>query len=601
MATVVTKAPSEPWEMVRATLRAMLDQELDRPFDVWLADEDPAPSTLAWCGEHGVGVCTRRDAGPDYHRDTWPRRKRCKEGNLAYFYDVVGYERYDVVAQLDADHVPERDYLLRITAPFARPDVGYVAAPSICDLNAAESWSARGRLHDEALLHGVMHAGANGGYAASCIGSHYAVRTAAVREIGGLGPDLAEDFSTTLLLSAAGWDGVFAIDAIAHGRGPDTVADCLTQELQWSRSMMTLLLTIGPKAWRALAPRRRIRLGFCLVWYPMISCLVVLAHLMPLWALAQGGPLVAVDLQGYLLHLLLVEGTVLMAVLVVRRSGAMRPVDAPVVSWELVLYRMIRWPWIALGVLTAVYVVVTRRSLEWKVTPKGADALSRPLDLRVLLPPMLVVGVFVVPVMLADDPTAAGGYFFSSGERGVPVGSRGLAGRPSALRRAARPARGAAEPGSGGLRGAGRGARRGPLRRAGGAGGAAGRWGPVTGLDGLVGSASPGPSDRSPGPASAGSAPGGGDHVAVAGEGGLGRVVVPQQAVAVLELAAGGVRVPHGEPADVRDAVGRAHPADRVDDAGEDGGLGGLGPGGRRRVARLGDRDRRAVPEARGR
>lgn len=411
VAMVVTKAPSEPWPMVRETLRAMLDQDLEHRYDVWLADEDPGAHALAWCGEQGIGVCTRRDAGPDYHRDTWPRRRRCKEGNLAYFYDTVGYDRYDVVAQLDADHVPDRDYLRHITAPFAKRDVGYVAAPSICDVNAAQSWAARGRLHEEAMLHGVMHAGANGGYAPSCIGSHYAVRTAAIRGIGGLGPDLAEDFSTTLLLSAAGWDGAFAIDAIAHGRGPDTVADCLTQELQWSRSMMTLLLTIGPGAWRRLTPRRRARLGFCLLWYPLVSTVFVVAHLMPLWALVGGGPLVVVGLWGYLIHLALVELTLLATVIVVRAAGALRPHDAPVVSWEMVLYRLVRWPWNLLGVLTALYSVLTRRVVEWKVTPKGADAQGRALDLRVLVFPLLIVAVFALPVLLVDHPAAAGGYF----------------------------------------------------------------------------------------------------------------------------------------------------------------------------------------------
>lgn len=414
LAMVVTKAPSEPWPMVRDTLRAMLEQDIDHAYDVWLADEDPGPQAIDWCAAHGVGVCTRRDAGPEYHRDTWPRRRRCKEGNLAYFYDTVGYDRYDVVSQLDADHVPDADYLRRLTAPFADPGVGYVAAPSICDLNASRSWAARGRLHEEAMLHGVIHAGANGGYAPSCIGSHYAIRTAAIREIGGLGPDLAEDFSTTLLLSAAGWDGAFAIDAIAHGRGPDTVADCLTQELQWSRSMMTLLLTIGPGAWRRLTPRRKVRLGFCLIWYPTISVVAVAAHVLPLWALLQGHPLVAAGLGGYLVHLLLVESAVIGTLLIVRRSGAMRPHDAPIISWELLLYRMIRWPWIALGVLTALYVVATKRTLTWKVTPKGADALGRPLDLRVLLPPLLVIALFALPVMLVPHPGAAGGYVLFS-------------------------------------------------------------------------------------------------------------------------------------------------------------------------------------------
>ena len=45
-AIVVTKAPSEPWELVRATLEAMLAQDFPYPYDTWLADESPAARHL---------------------------------------------------------------------------------------------------------------------------------------------------------------------------------------------------------------------------------------------------------------------------------------------------------------------------------------------------------------------------------------------------------------------------------------------------------------------------------------------------------------------------------------------------------------------------
>jgi cellulose synthase/poly-beta-1,6-N-acetylglucosamine synthase-like glycosyltransferase len=239
VAMVVTKAPSEPFSVVAETLLAMLAQNV--PHDTWLADEDPSFETLQWCRRYGVSVSTRKGRA-DYHRTTWPRRTRCKEGNLAFFYDHYGYERYDFVVQLDADHVPEPGYLREMLRPFADPGVGYVSAPSICDRNAAESWSARGRLHAEANFHGSLQAGYSGAFAPMCIGSHYAVRTAALKEIGGLGPELAEDHSTTLMMNAYDWRGVHALDAIAHGDGPRTFADLATQEFQWSRSVVMILL-----------------------------------------------------------------------------------------------------------------------------------------------------------------------------------------------------------------------------------------------------------------------------------------------------------------------------------------------------------------------
>ncbi|MEY9784433.1 cellulose synthase/poly-beta-1,6-N-acetylglucosamine synthase-like glycosyltransferase [Sinorhizobium fredii] len=119
VAMVVTKAPSEPFAVVAETLEAMLAQDVSH--DTWLADEDPSPATLDWCERHGVFVSTRKGRA-DYHRTSWPRRTRCKEGNLAFFYDHYGYDGYDFVAQLDADHVPEPGYLFEMLRPFRRPE-----------------------------------------------------------------------------------------------------------------------------------------------------------------------------------------------------------------------------------------------------------------------------------------------------------------------------------------------------------------------------------------------------------------------------------------------------------------------------------------------
>jgi cellulose synthase (UDP-forming) len=410
IAMVVTKAPSERWEIVQGTLRAMLAQDYLRPYDVWLADEDPDRETESWCETHGIGITTRRGI-PEYNRDDWPRRARCKEGNLAYFYDTVGYKNYDVVAQLDADHVPATGYLRHMVAPFADPRVGYVAAPSICDNNAQRSWSARGRLYSEALLQGAIQAGCNGGWAPSCIGSHYAVRTAALKEIGGLGPELAEDFSTTMMMAAGRWEGAFAIDAEAHGDGPESVADCVTQDFQWSRSMITLGLTLArrelPKAtWRA-----RLRLGSCLAWYPLYALTMVAAFLIPVIALLTGEALVRVQLTAFYQHLLIPLVLLIAAGYWLRYLGGLRPRDAKIISWEVILFHLVRWPWAFLGSAQAVIGRITGRQLRYKVTPKGRID-KRPLPLKVIMPYLVVSLISGLSVVLVRDPENAVGYYF---------------------------------------------------------------------------------------------------------------------------------------------------------------------------------------------
>eukprot|EP00775_Hariotina_reticulata_P002678 gene2678-2979_t len=281
-------------------------------------------------------------------RNASSNRARCKEGNLAYFYgeqqqssfsalnrqiDHYGYALYDVVCQFDADHVPEASYLRTIIPAFQDPEVGYVALPSICGANSEISWAVRGRLYMEAYMHGPLGASMSKIALPCCIGSHYAVRTAALKkahseiarlfmtvisglliardqtfdtgpspslpciqnsklhdarkasgllhtprfvkagcrgaqlcfrrpaaqpfltvylpdllQVGGIGPELNEDFSTSYILTASGYRGLFSTDTIANGDGPANFEDCMRQEYQWARSAM-VLVTVYLGSW----------------------------------------------------------------------------------------------------------------------------------------------------------------------------------------------------------------------------------------------------------------------------------------------------------------------------------------------------------------
>jgi cellulose synthase (UDP-forming) len=407
VAMVVTKAPSEPFSVVKETLLAMLGQ--DYRHDTWLADENPSAETLDWCRRNGVWVSTRIGR-EDYHRATWPRRTRCKEGNLAFFYDNFGYHFYDFVAQLDADHAPEPSYLREILRPFADPRIGYVSAPSICDKNAAQSWSARGRLYAEASMHGDLQAGYSGGWAPMCIGSHYAVRTQALKEIGGLGPELAEDHSTTLMMNASGWRGAHALDAIAHGDGPQTFADMIVQEFQWSRSLMTLLLQYTPRHLPGLTPRLKFQFLFCQLWYPLFAGVMGLMFLMPIIALATGDVYANVTYLGFLLHFLPVSLCILVISLAIRRLGINRPYNAKFWSWERPLFTFARWPWVLAGSAAALRDWITGTNPEFRVTPKGSDPAG-PLPTRVLLPYAILSAASALATLLVGDAGRASGFY----------------------------------------------------------------------------------------------------------------------------------------------------------------------------------------------
>jgi cellulose synthase/poly-beta-1,6-N-acetylglucosamine synthase-like glycosyltransferase len=410
VAFIVTRAPSEPWPVAEATLRAMLQQDFPLPYDVWLADESPSEEILHWCGSKGVIVCTRNGVD-EYHRLTWPRRTKCKEGNLAFFYDHWGYYRYDVVVQLDCDHVPGRTYLTEMVRPFSDPAIGYVAAPSICDTNAGESWSARGRLHAESAFHGAFQLGHSAGWSPLCIGSHYAVRTAALREIGGIGPELAEDFSTTFLLNSAGWHGAFAIDAEAHGDGPGTFAAMLVQEFQWSKSLTMLLLNLVPRNLARLDWPHRFRFIYPLCYYILLTVSMMIGVLLPPFAAVTGRPWINVNYFAFVLHWWPLSIWLILLAAMLRRRNLLRPADAPLVSWENYLYILVRWPYILRGVCSALAQTVRPRAVTFKVTPKGVGGFEV-LPTRLMLPYWIISLVCSASAVVGEDCNSAAGYVF---------------------------------------------------------------------------------------------------------------------------------------------------------------------------------------------
>jgi cellulose synthase (UDP-forming) len=406
-AMVVTKAPAEPWEVAKQTLLACLAQDIRH--DTWLADEDPTEETLEWCLAHEVKVSTRRGVS-EYHRPSWPRRTKCKEGNLAYFYDKYGYEHYDYVAQLDVDHCPEPTYLRSIVIPFHDRKVGYVAAPSICDKNAAESWSARGRLYKEAALHGPMQAGFNDKWAPLCIGSHYAVRTEALREIGGLGPELAEDHSTTMIMNAAGWRGVFQIDAIAHGDGPACFNDCMTQEFQWSRSLTMILLEHTPQHIRTLRNRQKFQFLFAQTWYPLISSILILGIVSVLLCLAFDTPLMHVNYLEYIAIMTAMAIANYLPIVALKHFRLLRPKSSRLISWEEPLFAISRLPWMFSGVLSGAYSVLTKQKLTFLVTPKQ-NSSNLPLPKRSILPYFAMAVICGLVLIIAGDRHRVEGYY----------------------------------------------------------------------------------------------------------------------------------------------------------------------------------------------
>ena len=276
VAMVVTKAPSEPWPVVRRTLEGMLRQDFPRPYDVWLADEDPDEETRP---------VVRRARGA---RVLPQGRRRVPQPHLAPPGPVQGGQPGLLLRPLRVRGLRLRGPARRRPRPGAglpagdgaalrRPGGGLRRRPQRLRRQRRRVLGGAG---PPARRGGLARAAAGGlrrGLRAGCAS---AATTPCARapcaRWGAWGRSWPRTTRPRCCSAPPAGGGRFALDAIAHGDGPATLADFLTQELQWSRSLVNVLLTVTPRSGARLtaAPEGAVRLLPAVVRRPRASMLV---------------------------------------------------------------------------------------------------------------------------------------------------------------------------------------------------------------------------------------------------------------------------------------------------------------------------------------
>ncbi|HEX6871223.1 MAG TPA: glycosyl transferase family 2, partial [Micromonosporaceae bacterium] len=142
VALLTTIVPNkEPIEIVERTLRKMQQIAYCGHVDVWILDEGDDAEVKAMAARLGVRHFTRKGR-PEYNRPHGPFRARSKAGNHNAWRAEHEHE-YDVVAQMDPDHVPLPCFLERTLGYFRDCDVAFVVAPQVYG-NMYDNWIAHG-------------------------------------------------------------------------------------------------------------------------------------------------------------------------------------------------------------------------------------------------------------------------------------------------------------------------------------------------------------------------------------------------------------------------------------------------------------------------
>jgi hypothetical protein len=215
-------------------------------------------------------------------------------------------------------------------------------------------------------------------------------------------------------MNAHGWRGVHAMNAIAHGAGPQTFGDLVTQEFQWSRSLVTILLRYTPLYLRKLPLRLKLQFVFCQLWYPLFSVFMLVMYCLPLAALLLDSNMVGVSYPDFCLHSSPIWIVFVVMAFWWRKQQWLRPIDVKILSWEGTLFLFARWPWSLMGSVAAVRDWAWGNTLNFRVTPKGRTPVQR-LPFRVLAPYAIFSAASGLPVLvLSNIKIALGFYVFTA-------------------------------------------------------------------------------------------------------------------------------------------------------------------------------------------
>ncbi|OOY07146.1 cellulose synthase catalytic subunit [Thioclava sp. F36-7] len=313
---------------------------------------------------------------------TRPDNADAKAGNIN---SAIARTDGDFFMVLDADFVPQRNFLYRAMGLFEDPDVGIVQIPHSF-YNADPMQTNLGMRQvmpdDQRLFFGSIMMGRDGWDAAFCCGSNSITRRGAIEAVGGGLPteSITEDILLTLTLLRKGYVTRYLNERLAIGLAPESLSAMYVQRARWARgAIQTLYLRNGPFG-PGLNPMQRI-LFFPSYWivHPVMVLTTLLVPTICLWS--RWSPLPAVPVS----ELVSYQLPALFATLGTLRLLAPKsffPLAATVHS-ALLAPRIL---------LTVVSTLIRPHGHVFKVTPKGRAADGRAIDrMMVFMPAALIV------------------------------------------------------------------------------------------------------------------------------------------------------------------------------------------------------------------
>src|SRR4030043_373801 len=184
-----------------------------------------------------------------------PTHEGAKAGNLNY---ALSRTNGELIATLDADHIPLPDFLDETIGFFEDQTVAVVQGPQLFyNLDSFEHESPD--WHEQKLFFHVILPGKNRTNSAFWCGTPSVLRRSAIESIGGIAEEtVTEDLHTSIRLARRGYRVVYIDRPLASGLAPATLKDFLAQRFRWAQGAMQVLRKDNPLWGRGLPLGQRI-------------------------------------------------------------------------------------------------------------------------------------------------------------------------------------------------------------------------------------------------------------------------------------------------------------------------------------------------------
>ena len=217
---------NEPVTILRRTLVNVMGMHY--PHRTWLLDDGRRPEMKTLAKELGCNYLTR------------PDNKHAKAGNLNH---ALEHSKGDFIAVFDADHAPNRNFLLRTLGYFQDDKVAVVQTPQdFYNLDSFQHHKKKNKAlawHEQSVFFRVIQRGKDYWNAAFFCGSCAVIRRSALEAIGGFAiGTVTEDLHTSVKFHKKGFRSVYHAESLAFGLAPSSIESFLKQRIRWGQGAM---------------------------------------------------------------------------------------------------------------------------------------------------------------------------------------------------------------------------------------------------------------------------------------------------------------------------------------------------------------------------